>query len=542
MKNAHPPTAPATPIATPAATPDVAGNASFAMAANAFYLITRLLLPPLVLSHVSLADYGLWSACFILIMYIGLADVGFSNVYVRFTSRYHAHGDTAAINRLLSTGVLTLSLVAVSVLGSLWLVLPQVLEFLKVLPQQREMATILVMGSAAMFLLDLSLGAYCYLLHGLQRFREEKKVAIVGYALEPVLILLFLLAGLGIYSLLAAFVLRYTWSLTSFARLAHRFLPGLEIRPRHFDRSMLRHFFGFGVAVQASTLLGTALFSIDRVIAGFLLGPKGIALFELSTKLPVAAISIPSTISNVTMPAAARHAANDAQPAIRDLYQQSSRAVSFLAGLPLAFMVAFSAPIGLGWLGAREGLEQLPLILALTALWSHLHIVTGPGSAVFRAMGKVGNEFVYHGLRIAGLGLGIGSAILLMGANATALIVGLSCGSAVAAILYMIHNQRKLVLRTRALFSVILLPGFAAYPLALALQLVWQASLPAALGRWETLAVLCLFGIAYSALWSLITWHQLDADERERVRGLLGRFANSFANSLPKSFLKWRST
>ncbi|NJD35685.1 MAG: hypothetical protein FIA96_12785 [Betaproteobacteria bacterium] len=161
---------------------------------------------------------------------------------------------------------------------------------------------------------------------------------------------------------------------------------------------------------------------------------------------------------------------------------------------------------------------------------------------MFRAMGNVGNEFIYHSLRIAGLALGIGSAILLMGANATALIVGLSCGSAAAAIVYLIHNQRKLALRTGALFSGILLPGFAAYPLAAALLLVWQASLPAAFGRWETLAVLSLFGITYSALWSVITWHQLRAGERQRVRALLVRFANSVSNSLLKLFPKWRIT
>ena len=533
MKNDRQPTTPSASAAIPAATPDVTGNASFAMAANAFYLLTRLLLPPLVLSHVSLADYGLWSASFILIMYIGLADVGFSSVYVRFSARYHAQGDTAAINRLLSTGVFTLSLLAICMLCGLWLTLPQVLTFLKISPEQHEMARILVMGSASIFLLDLSLGAYCYLLHGLQRIREEKQVAIVGYALEPLLILLFLLAGWGIYSLLAAFALRYCWSLTSFARLAYRFLPGLEIHPRHFDSAMLRHFFGFGVAVQASTLLGTALFSMDRVIAGFLLGPKGIALFELAAKLPVAAISIPSTISNVVMPAAARHAANADQPAIHTLYRQSSRAVSFLAGLPLAFMAVFAAPLGLAWLGVREGLEQLPLILALTALWSHLHIVTGPGSAVFRAMGNIRNEFVYHALRIAGVLVGIGSAIALTEASATALILGLSCGNAMAAILYMIHNQRKLALPFGVLLREILLPGFAAYPLALILLLVWQTTLPSSLGRWETLAVLILFGAAYTAVWSLITWHQLSVDERERVRSQLGMFTHLIP--------KWRS-
>jgi O-antigen/teichoic acid export membrane protein len=534
MEKDTPSAAVGTTRASSTATPDVAGNAGYAMFANAFYLASRLLLPPLVLSHLSLAEYGLWSACFILIMYIGLTDVGFSNVYVRFVARYHAHGDTAAINRLLSTGVITLSLLAVCVLSALWLALPQVLAFLKVLPEQRGMASILVMGSAAMFLLDLSLGAYCYLLHGLQRIREEKQVAIVGYAIEPVLILIFLLAGAGVYSLLAAFVLRYTWSLASFARLAHRFLPGLELRPRHFDKAMLRHFFGFGVAVQASTLLGTALFSIDRVIAGVLLGPKGIALFELGAKLPVAAISVPSSISNVAMPAAARHAANDDMPAIRALYRQSTRAVSLLAGLPLGFMAVFSAPLALAWLGTREGLEQMPQILALTALWSHLHIVTGPGTAVFRAMGRMGNEFLYHGMRIVALAAGIGLAMLFLGSTATALIVGLSGGSAVAAIAYLLYNQRQLALPVGELFREILLPGFVAYPLAAALLLLWQAVMPGLPGRWATLAGLLLFGLTYSTVWAAVTWKLLQEDERSRVRGLLDRFFNSFP--------KWKST
>ncbi len=533
MNTADAPHGPHPTRASNAPVPDVAGNASIAMLANVLYLATRLVLPPLVLSHLSLAEYGLWSACFILIMYVGLADVGFSNVYVRFVARYHAQGDTGAINRLLSSGVITLSLVSVGVLCGLWLALPQVLDLIKVLPEQREMATVLVMGAVAMFLLDLSLGAYCYLLHGLQRIREEKQVAMVGYVLEPALILLFLTSGFGVYSLLAAFVLRYTWSLASFARLAHRFLPGLELRPRHFDKDMLRHFFGFGVAVQASALLGTVLFSIDRLIAGALLGPKGIALFELGAKLPVAAISVPSTISNVAMPAAARHAALGDMDAVRALYRQSSRAVGLLAGLPLGFMAVFSAPLCLAWLGPREGLEQMPLILALTAAWSHLHILTGPGSAVFRAMGRVGNEFVYHGARIVALAAGIGLAIRILGANPTALIVGLSGGSALAAVVYLIHNQRRLGLSLRDLLRDILLPGLLAYPLALVMFLLWQSAMPAHPGRWAMLAGLTLFGLAYSLAWALITWQQLHAEERSRLRGLLARFFNSIP--------KWKS-
>jgi O-antigen/teichoic acid export membrane protein len=509
-------------------TPNVAGNASFAMFAKAFYLVSRLCLPPLVLSHISMSDYGLWSASFILIMYVGLTDVGFSNVYVRYSARYHAQGDTNSINRLLSTGVITLSLLSALVLTGLWILLPHVLDFLNVDAAQRGMAKVLVIGTASMFLLDLSLGAYCYLLHGLQRIREEQKVAVIGYILELVLIFIFLQMGVGVYALLAAFVLRYLWSLTSFIRLAHRFLPGLRISFRHFDKQKLQLFFGFGAAVQASALVGTALFSLDRVLAGFMLGPKGIALFELGAKLPVAAISVPSTISNVTMPAASRHSTYGNDQAIQKLYTSASRAISMISGFPLGFMAVFAAPIAHAWLGVRDELQMLSLIMALTAIWSHLHIITGPGSSVFRALGQVGNEFVYHALRVTFLALGIGLAVAINGYTSTALILGLSGGSLIAALAYMIFNQNKLGLPTISVLRELLLPGLPGYPLAFVLLMTWHQLVSPTLGRWQTIAFLGMFGLLYCCLLALILWRWvLTHAEREhiadRIRPLISR-------------------
>jgi O-antigen/teichoic acid export membrane protein len=385
------------------------------------------------------------------------------------------------------------------------------------------MASILVMGTATMFMLDLSLGAYCYLLHGLQRIREEKTVAIIGYILEPIMIYVFLRSGFGVYSLLLAFILRYVWSLSAFIRLAYRFQPGLNISFRHFDKVMLRHFFGFGTAIQISTLIGTFLFSVDRLMAGFLLGPKGIALFELSAKLPLAAISVPSSISNVTMPAAAHHSAHDDMESIRSLFRKSSRAVSMISGLPLAFMALFSTPLAFAWLGDREGLSQMPLIMALTALWSQLHITTGPGSAVFRALGRAGNEFVYHGLRITALALGIGLALVLIKDSTTALITGLSIGSACAALIYLLHNQKQLGLKTSVLFRDILLPGLAAYPIAACVYLLWRVLLPSTLSQWHTLAAIAVAGLLYTSLWALMAWRMLDASERSVVHDILVR-------------------
>ena len=476
------------------------------MFAKALYLVTRLCIPPVVLAHVSLAEYGLWTACFVLIMYVGLTDVGFSNVYVRFTARYAAAGNTDGINRLLSTGVASLSVLALIVFAGVWLFLPLVLGFLKIDAAYREKASILVMGTTGMFLIDLSLGAYCYLLHGLQRIKEEQRVAIAGYLLELILILAFLQAGYGVYALLMAFALRYTWSLLSFMRLAHRFLPGLQIRPRHFDKKMLRHFLGFGATVQASALLGTVLFSIDRLLAGFLLGPKGIALFELAAKLPVSALAVPSAISNVTLATACRYAALDDRAAIRNLHQQATRSTSLLVAIPLGFMAVFAAPIGKIWLGEAADLQGWPMIMALTALWSHLHIVTGPGSAIFRAMGKAGNEFIYHGLRGACLAMSVGICLLAMPSTTAGLAWGLAIGGGSAPAAYLALNQRILGLSLRALLTSILVPALPAYALAGLFRLFWEPLLPATAGRWETLSLLLFFGTLYTITSMMLSW------------------------------------
>jgi len=507
---------------------DAAGNASIAMFAKALYLATRLCVPPLVLAHITLAEYGLWTACFVLIMYVGLTDVGFSNVYVRFTARYHAENNVEGINRLLSTGVIMLSGMALIVVTCVWLALPLIIEFLKIDAVYREKASILIIGTTGIFLLDLSLGAYCYLLHGLQRIKEEQKIAIAGYLLELALMFILLRAGFGVYALLIAFALRYTWSLLSFMRLAHRFLPGLQIRLRHFDSTMLRHFYGFGATVQASALLGTALFSIDRLLAGFLLGPKGIALFELAAKLPVSALAVPSAISNVTLATASGHAARSDAGAIRDLYRQATRSVSLLAAIPLGFIAVFAEPIGRAWLGkgAELGVDLIgfPMIMTLTALWSHLHIVTGPGSAILRASGKAGNEFVYHGLRLVSLAISVSIALAVTPSIVAGLAWGLAIGGAAAAAGYLVINQRLLALPMRGLLTEIVLPGLLAYPLAGLLRLTWDLLIPAATSRWEMLACLGIFGTLYTVGYILLGWSRLlSASERMRLVELRGR-------------------
>jgi O-antigen/teichoic acid export membrane protein len=513
-------------IAGPAPRSRLVGDAGFAMLAKLFYLATRLGLPPLILAHITLAEYGLWAACFVIIGYIGLADLGLPSIYVRYVARMHAQGDTAGINRTLSTGMLSLGAVACLLLGVLYAALPLLLDLLKIDASLRREAALLVMGTGFVFLADMTLGGFAYLLHGMQRIRLEQKIGVAACTLELALIVAFLHAGFGVAALLAAYALRYAFSLGITMRQAFRLLPGLRVSPRWFDASLLREFLGFGARVQLSTALSIALHSADRLVAGVALGPKGIALFDLGGKIPVAAMSIPSAITHVTLPAAAAidgRAGTASFARLADLCLRASRGTSLVSAIPMAFLAAFSLPLCQTWLGERPDLAVLPLLMTLCAVSAHLHIITGPASAVFRSQGNVGNELVYHGLRIVGIGTGVGLAIWLAGVTAAALAWGVAGGIATAAVTYLAYSHRALGIPVRRLASRVLLPGLPPAAIAAMLAAAWFALVPAAMSRWPALALLAAFGAVHLALSALAVWRVLDAEERSHLAPLLQR-------------------
>ncbi len=519
--------APAPRSAAPAR---LVGDAGFAMGAKLFYLVTRLGLPPLILAHISLAEYGLWAACFVIVGYIGLADLGLSSVYVRYVARMNAAGDTHGISRTLCTGMLSIGAISCVLLIALYALLPAALDLLKIEPAARGTAAVLIMGTACVFLADMTLGGFAYLLHGMQRIRIEQRIWVAAFSLEMLLIVAFLHAGLGVVALLAAYALRYAFSLALTMRQAFRVLPALRLSFRLFDRSLLPGFLSFGLSVQASTMFSMLLHSADRVVAGLTLGPAAIALFDIGGKIPIAATSVPGAITHVTLPAAARidaAAGTAAAKELADLCLCASRATSLASVLPMAFLAAFSVPLCRIWLGERPDLAVLPLIMALSAASAHLHIVTGPASAVFRSQGNVGNEFVYHGLRVTLIAAGIGVAVLCLGVTVTAIACGLAGGIAVAAVAYLAYSYRALGLPLRRLATRVLLPGLVPAMIALGGVAAWFAAVPATLTRWPALALLAAFGAVYVALSALAVWRLLDTGERAQLAPLLRRLKRS---------------
>lgn len=504
----------------------------FAIGSKALYAVTRVGLPPLTLAHVGLAEYGLWATCFVLVSYLGMTASGFTLVYLRHAARHHAQGDTAAISRLLSTGMLTMGSLGLVLLGLLALALPWLVEVFRVEPSQRELAARLWMGTCAVFLADMSLGAFGNVLHAVGRVREEQKVWMASFLLETLCIVLFLKAGWGTTGLLAAFAVRYLFSVSAAAWLAHRALPGLRIAPSLADRALLRDFFGYGTSVQVAGLMATALHSADRVLAGLLVGPQATAVFDLATKLPTTAASAPSSVSGVAVSAAARHDAQGDREGMRRLYRDATRMTVVSLGLLLPFLAAFAGPLTWLWLGRVPAQADVASVMALLGVGLCWHMMTGPASALFRGRGVIRAEYAYHGLRVLVLGAGCAAWWMALGGQApAAALAGLAAAVAVAqtvsALIYLGAAHRLLTGSGAGFVRTLVLPMGGALALAFGLAALADGALASAMqapgaGRADVLPVLLLAGAAWTGLFGALAWATLfDADERAALRARL---------------------
>nr|WP_314899843.1 oligosaccharide flippase family protein [uncultured Deefgea sp.] len=476
------------------------------MLARALYLISRLALPPLVLTYAGLAEYGLWSIAFILVGYLGISVSGLATVYVREIALARDRDDALDASKMLSTGVGLALLVGSLFCALVAFFMPMLLSWFKISPQLHSLASNLLLLTCLIFLADLTLGAWGYVLNGLKLIHEQQRIWVVSFILEWCIAAALLVLGYGISALLWAFTLRYALSISLSWWRVKRAWPALSLHPKHLSKQHLQPFLNLGVRAQLSDSWALLLHSADRLIAGLSFGAAYTGLMDLGSKLPATATSITSGISQALMP----HAASLDAASFSHLYQQAQRlAVFSLLGL-MPLLVATAPALNLAWLGPRPELAQIVTILLwVTPAW-HLHIQTGPASSALRGKDQIGLEFFYHGLR---------TMVFLVSLQANNLLEFLqifSIGQGLASLVYLTLASKTLQLAPKQLFKLIFKPLALNYLLAYSFVSLWPWQLSS---RSSALIELLLASALFMGLQLLILWwFILHADERKWLK------------------------
>jgi polysaccharide biosynthesis/export protein len=505
---------------------------SVVLFARLAYIVTRIGLPPLVLAHVGLAEYGLWAACFVLVAWTGLGPIGVGMLTVRGVAEAAARGDVRAMGQRMAEATVLIAGLAATVLGAIALAAPWLLVVFKVEPHLRDTATHVFVGTCAIVLLEACLAAPSLALQGLRRTTEEQISWVAGFVVEAVLIVALLLGGAGLSGLLLAFAIRSlvttamaTWQLRQLLpQLRLQLVPGWTQRCSDLLRQAL--------ALQLSQVAAIVLQSMDRVVAGLSLGPVATAVMDLGGKFSSTTGAVAAAVcGNVTAHSAHHHATGDKRAlagAVREGLAQTAGLLALLCP-PLVFL---AGPLLGAWLGSSADLATIAPVMMASSLAAHLVLMTGPVNAALRASGDLMPEIGFHLLRFVLALAGLGSALALWALDAGTLAVGLAAGTALAAAIYLPLAHARIGLAPAAWLKVCApasLSGYVSAALgAIVVSRVWNLPLSdvtawSEMGRIESLQALLLGGLVHAlALASLAWFWLLNGATRARLVAAIG--------------------
>ena len=358
-----------------------------------WYLGSRLLITPLVLAYITIQEYGLWSYCFVVLGYLALSAFGFNNTYIRYTAYYRSRGEDEKVNELISTGLITMMSIATVLFAVLWFIVPWLIRMLGIDAELHDTATGLLIGTAAIFVVNMGAAGYQYILEGEQQIALVRKIQIVATVLEIVLIVVFLKAGFGVMSLLMAYIVRSSTSILLSIFFAHRVLPFLRISPAFYSKDVLKKFTGYGNQMNLLGLLALLINSLDRVFITRMLHLEAVGIYEVGRKLPGMGLMLPASMAGSLMPAASHLDGSQQFERLKNVYLVSTRYIMIISALPFSFLIMLAPQVIEIWVG--KGYEQSTMIMQVLATGTFINLFTAIGTSCVRGIGKPIYEIKY---------------------------------------------------------------------------------------------------------------------------------------------------
>jgi O-antigen/teichoic acid export membrane protein len=489
---------------------------------------------PFLIRHLGWEAYGIWTSIFILVSYVGLTTLGISNVYIKYVAEFHARRQYDKANALLSTGLA----VTIPLCGSLflcflfgWKWFAPVLHLPPAHAADGKEAVLIVLG---VFLSSIAFNAFGDMLVGTQQIASTQIFLTISIMVEFALIVWLVSIGRGIAGLAEAYLVRTVINDGLTIWWARRQLKWLHLSPRKVRRESLKYVLHFGGLVQFQSMLGMFLVSVERVAGLWLIGASAAGELDVAKKWPTAYSSVPTAFFTALLPAAAHVDAASESPDrvrnLRELYLSGSRYANLCTALFVAAVVFWAAPFMNVWLGPQLLMrDKLIPLFVVFSLALQFHMLTGPGTSMFRGMGRVYEEFTYSVPNLVLLAVTLPAAHWIQG-RWTPFGIGLAVSLATAGSACVLMGRALYVLDVplTRFVRVVILPGMV--PFVAAGVLAWPvARMVAAVNRWQGAVVLLAAGIVYAAgVVAMLHRWVLTNEEKQKGHGVIRRYLGVF--------------
>ena len=397
---------------------DVRANRSLAVgaatnwAAFAAALAVSFFLTPYLVRHLGDPRYGVWCVVEGILAYFTLFDLGVAACLVRFVAKYHATGDRAELNKLVSACLAVFAVAAVGVLALGSAVVPFVGPGLdRKLGGPGDVVPFMLLMLANLAA-TLPLSVFLTILDGLQRYPAKSAVRLAVLGLRVGGIVFVMETQPGLLPLAVVFTVTNLLEHAALARLAFRFLPGLRISAAGVDRATLRQVRGYSVDAFLAMLAGRITVQTGAIVVGGFLAVAAAGHYANAARLVELAKNLLRTVTTTLTPAVSEREATGDLAGVRSILLTGTRWVLYLV-LPIHLgLLYFGRPFLTRWLGGPQYADWCFPAAAILSATLTIGVAQSVASRILYGLGRLR---LFARLALVEAAVNLGLSLLLVG-------------------------------------------------------------------------------------------------------------------------------
>lgn len=495
-------------------------NTLFGFAATLTFFVTRLVTVPIVIRHLGLDGYGIWSIIMVTAAYMRTGSAGVKCAFQKYVAEATGSGDFERANRLISTGTALLFVVSMIAVTPISMFSTQLATIAGVPTRFLQDASSSITLLAFIILVANAGAGFESIVTGAQRFDLVRKINILCSVCEAICIVLLLHFGKGLVAMSAVMGISELSYIGYCIFISRRVLPQIRIKPRYISRSVLKELVLFAGSYQLVNFQEVIYVAILPIVILKDFGATATGVYALAAKLVQVSMMAQDNFLLPILSGSSLVFASGSAEDMKVLVLKAFKTTFGLSAIPLGVICATGTTIIYAWTGRRSDLlEPVLVLMSLASLFAAISLLQ---LVLYRASGKSLMDNVRQVIRIAFL--------LLVGAAGAHLgLVGTLGGFALtefASMMFMFFalNHAFPWFRVRVLIPDTLKLMLAATATAILSMLVVKVPVPAFLAERSAAVVhTCAVGgfTLAAALPLLLLTKALSAAEFHVIRRLI---------------------
>ena len=340
---------------------------------------------PFIVSRLGEVNYGVLTMVTAIVGYFALIDINVTSASVKYVAQYRATSQLSELYQVITFGALVYLAIgmiggALIFFGADWLS-----RQLFNVPQSLASLTQRTLELAAVGFLFGQMQVYLGSIpQSLQRFDVSAKIEAAFGVLVPLLTVLILWLGYGLYEVVLLRVVLSALNAVVAAAASWRLIP--DFRLSWPSRTIARQLASFSAFSYLSGIAAACYAHADKLIIGALVGMASLTYYVIPSTLINRVLGLTFRLSSVVYPAASELESLRQFVQLKAIYFSATRYVFYLNACIVVLACLFAEEILHYWMG-EEFARQGALIMVLTALAMLVDSMTNLPSMLADGMG-----------------------------------------------------------------------------------------------------------------------------------------------------------